>query len=891
MPYESRIRHFGHAMNHGILSLVRAALEFYDTDAVTKVVLQRVVLTALLLGGGKGIVAAPTEPINPQYDDRPLSYWLLDLAVGAHPNEELRARSEQAVRSIGTNAIPFLIGRFVDTPVDPHASLREAVAGFEVLGPIAQPAVPQLIELLPVYIRSIRIPDPRTDWPRAELVYLSAVAALDAIGPDVIVPLTNALSSGDADLRESVLGALTGFIKTRVPGLTDILLRSLEDPSPEVRSKAATCLGRSRSEASRVVPALIELTHDSDTQVSINAIGALGGFGAEARSAVPRLLAMARGSETITADPFWMVTALQLASALRSIDVQRAIDVLSADLEHTNAAFRMSALGMLRHLGPEVARVRPELLRTMARGRGAEPMLAGGTLKSLGTESLPGLIELLNSTNAEVRFEAVRTIGSFGDDARPVLVELERMRSDPDESVRNAASSCVRSIGTDQTPDAGPPTQQVIRYPIRVAADDFEFTPPLVAELEPRLNTALEKLRDPRLRLAGFAELIDVIRDVRRAEDPASIPLTSAADQALCDCPELMEIIDELEVRLEAPETRLEALGVLLNFNAAIAFGYRVGPQDTACNVAGRRAMVAAMRCIDVDTVSLALESPDFTVRSWAVGLATQDWTGQVGWEQLVPKLKRIAVMDRAHLRGEACEALRWFPDTQEFVTRRLEVESSPWVLLKLCEWHAKDYRGLFLTLFNPLLEETDERIRCDALSFIFSNASAAEARRVAFSRDTFDLVVELTNSGSDKERAAATTALGVLTQFDAELRRNHLLRLSRDSVERVRHAAVWGLAKDKEVSEVRQTLQDLMTTDSPGIRYSVVMILGATNHMEVLEELSRGPDARVAADARSQLDWIRKGGGMSPRTPSSDTIRSQDDPPARPASDLTRQP
>ena len=138
-----------------VLSLAEANLESYVWVAVTSLVLQRSVL-ALLLLAGNGSAASPSEPVEPRYDGRPLSYWLLDLAVGGHPNEELRARSEQAVRSIATNAIPFLIGRFARPSVNPHENWGAAM-GFEVLGPIARPAVPRLIELLPVYIRSTRV--------------------------------------------------------------------------------------------------------------------------------------------------------------------------------------------------------------------------------------------------------------------------------------------------------------------------------------------------------------------------------------------------------------------------------------------------------------------------------------------------------------------------------------------------------------------------------------------------------------------------------------------------------------------------------------------------------------------------------------------------------------
>ncbi len=98
-----------------------------------------VVLLAPGIGSvGATVVAGP----EPAVEGRLLSAWLGDLDPGAA--EDDRAPAVAALRTLGTNAIPFLLGRLKAEP-DDFWRIGEALRH---LGPLAAPAIPGLVELV-----------------------------------------------------------------------------------------------------------------------------------------------------------------------------------------------------------------------------------------------------------------------------------------------------------------------------------------------------------------------------------------------------------------------------------------------------------------------------------------------------------------------------------------------------------------------------------------------------------------------------------------------------------------------------------------------------------------------------------------------------------------------
>lgn len=127
--------------------------------------------SGLVLAAVALILLANTGPTEPAHGGKKLSAWLDQLSAMTFPGEcDPNTRPAQAVRAIGTDAIPWLLqelnagqggalkwrlnrllGRqtFIKFRFpDSHTRLRRAVMGFAALGPIAEPAIPSLLKLI-----------------------------------------------------------------------------------------------------------------------------------------------------------------------------------------------------------------------------------------------------------------------------------------------------------------------------------------------------------------------------------------------------------------------------------------------------------------------------------------------------------------------------------------------------------------------------------------------------------------------------------------------------------------------------------------------------------------------------------------------------------------------
>ena len=129
-----------------------------------------IIAGGVLLAAVAVILITTGGPTEPAHGGKELSAWLDELSAMTFPGEcDPNTRPAQAVRAIGTDAIPWLLDelgtegsalkvrlnqllgrqsiikfRFEDS----HIRLRRAVMGFAALGPIAEPAIPALLKLV-----------------------------------------------------------------------------------------------------------------------------------------------------------------------------------------------------------------------------------------------------------------------------------------------------------------------------------------------------------------------------------------------------------------------------------------------------------------------------------------------------------------------------------------------------------------------------------------------------------------------------------------------------------------------------------------------------------------------------------------------------------------------
>jgi len=215
------------------------------------------------------LVAVLSGPREPEYGGRRLSEWVLRLnPVGSAAAKE----AEEAIRHIGTNALPYLLKWIQEKPPweiklwqvtemllrrndlgggERFDRAEEASEAFRALGPQARGAVPKLIQLMK---------DLNRPWnaKRAE-------RAIMQMGTNAWpeLPAFVSLLTGTNDPTEDFLISVVAQPQLVIPALTNCLQSS----NDAVRFSAARALARFGRKAQSAVPALLNALGDSNAAV------------------------------------------------------------------------------------------------------------------------------------------------------------------------------------------------------------------------------------------------------------------------------------------------------------------------------------------------------------------------------------------------------------------------------------------------------------------------------------------------------------------------------------------------------------------------------------------------------------------------------------------------
>jgi hypothetical protein len=251
---------------------------------------------------------------DPIYDGHPLSYWFEEGHGPMSGNAAVGEQITDAVRHVGTNAIPLLLHfmRARDSALkrrlimlaDSQSFIRcrivseegrhnQAEWGFEALGSDGASAVP---ELMRVYQMNLSLDSQR-----------SVIEALGCIGP----------------------GA-----RLAIPLLIDAATNS----AVEMRSCASLALGQVRLEPDVVVPVLTNCLHDPYLEVRAYALQALGDFGPQAESAVPLLLGLLTANLPVKNESFLPVPQLDRVSVEEALIKIDPVAAANAGIQMTNAS-------------------------------------------------------------------------------------------------------------------------------------------------------------------------------------------------------------------------------------------------------------------------------------------------------------------------------------------------------------------------------------------------------------------------------------------------------------------------------------------------------------------------------------------------------------------------
>ena len=272
------------------------------------------------------VIAAQAS--EPAYGGKALSAWLLELRKS--PSGE-RARDEEAIRQIGTNALPTLLDMLgatsesvvkvvqklqckelrawyqtEDARIDRVEDLRNlAVDGFAVLGTNAESAVPQLTKLF-----------------RSAETSFEAARALTKVGPKGFSVLTNSLNDPSDPFRGAAIWVIGEEAPLDAKAVDGLLIGRLKDEDDLNRHNAATFLAGKDPAA---IPTLIKMLDEDTNYLAVSgAAEDLSKFGAGAKDAATRLLTIYT-NHVVTQDrqeaQSWGVT---LMWALKAIDMETA---------------------------------------------------------------------------------------------------------------------------------------------------------------------------------------------------------------------------------------------------------------------------------------------------------------------------------------------------------------------------------------------------------------------------------------------------------------------------------------------------------------------------------------------------------------------------------------
>jgi hypothetical protein len=234
---------------------------------------------------------------EPRCQGKPLSEWLLQEAW---KHAGLTADQEEAVRCMGTNALPFLLKwvQYVTPPwrvrltsnaprfVGPFWFLlgdqqmeraRLSVMCLRVLGPDVSPAMPELVKMMK-----------QTN----AVVAIRALQVVDSAGLAGIPVLLDVLTNRQAYNQDGAFGVAGTMGQLGIDGhfAVPALLTCLTNKDASVASIAAALLGTIRLKPQTVVPALIGCLDAPDVRVRYAAVRALAEFRTYAQVAIPSVV-------------------------------------------------------------------------------------------------------------------------------------------------------------------------------------------------------------------------------------------------------------------------------------------------------------------------------------------------------------------------------------------------------------------------------------------------------------------------------------------------------------------------------------------------------------------------------------------------------------------------
>lgn len=260
---------------------------------------RRILLVLALAAAAAGLVLFwPRGPKEPVYQGKRLSRWIEETRSenGLYlPQASQRKReiARESIRTIGTNALPYLLSELTG-PIsqwrvsfnnwaegkavvpfrfpDEESRLWKAAAGLKILGPDSAAALPVLAGCLA---------DPQRGF--------AAAHAMSGAGALAVPYLLPAIAGTNLLTTQKALDCLA-VVARENESAVPLVVQLLQHTNASFRQWAASRLADVESRTDLTVPALTAALSDPEWQVRRYAANALGSIGPKARAAVPELL-------------------------------------------------------------------------------------------------------------------------------------------------------------------------------------------------------------------------------------------------------------------------------------------------------------------------------------------------------------------------------------------------------------------------------------------------------------------------------------------------------------------------------------------------------------------------------------------------------------------------
>jgi HEAT repeat protein len=401
---------------------------------------------------------------EPEYQGVTLSKWLerYNDNVDADPQ---RSEAAEAVRHIGSNAVPTLV-RWAGVPDSPFKEkLQEwaskqslininftsaddyherATLGFQLLGAQAKSAIPDLQRLL--------CNTNSTD---------TAAEILCALGPDAVPALLSGLTNADSDIRVAAAEAISDWNRNaELPASpthgrqiilsVPILLNLLQDSEPLVNEVGIRGLGEAGSrkaiQPQVAVPLLIQQLKGPYENCRDAAAEALINFGPDAKDAIPVLLDIIQNGSNLGIGPVMIATAGTQPSLMPWNTPGSSFTVQIGQTIQSQMVLSNGAANLVT--GPVNFSVGTPLMPT-TKPEGGYVVHALQALRADPAQVVGILQSRLQSPDVDTRYWAVAALGSYGPQAKSSVPALLRLSAGQDANFRQVVFRALEKIDSE----------------------------------------------------------------------------------------------------------------------------------------------------------------------------------------------------------------------------------------------------------------------------------------------------------------------------------------------------------------------------------------------------------------------------------------------------------